>query len=1318
MQRRDNRLWLLPVLLTLCAQGGWTMDCHVSPTGNDANTGTGPEDGKALRTLQAGVDKLQPGDTLLVHGGVYRETVTFPRSGEPGKPITVKAADGEEVTVTGCDPVTGWTKQEGNLWKAPMPWTLGLGRNQVFAGGAVLIEARFPNEPDPGLGMYVSDLSPLWPTFGEFSIPDPKGSPGRLVSKLLDGQPDDYWKGACYYGVHYEGWSAQTGIIESSKSGEITVGDRTRTWWFGPAYGGGYKPEEGRGMIVGHMHALDAPGEWVWQDDTLYLIPTGGGEPTSVEAKRRQLVFDLSGQEQIRIEGLTIRAASMRLEGSANCVIDRCDLSYISHFTRFYAIGQIEDGRDTIKSGETGIFVGGHDNSFLNCSVRFSAGAGFYLRGYHHTIHNCLIDEIDYTSHYLNAITDAVSDFGDYENMLVGGHVITYNTMRNAGRHFFNFYGNGTSTASRDRAPMDYMATLFAHNHLYNGMLETKDAGLLTGYYSSGGTLDGLNSQVCYNVLHDSYDLAAMRWGVLGIVYLDAGTCDVDLHHNLLWAAPGSLQRGLWYNTMCVDVHEHDNVFHLLFTRTCAELKPADFPEGKPFRFGHDFGNPPPLPVWPQLEALRLTDPLDRTDRTDLTDRASFSLGNVDFNRGWQSLVVRFASDAKGMNTDRSGRAKPRHQKATDPLVLEATVNDGKQEQVRQQWTFLYNFSEGAWIRFNQVPLGEGYRRFRVIYGNEQPAPRQLEVHLDSADGSLVGKIDLPQTDKARGGRIQIYGEAVGDIAPEATGTRDVFLVCHSDDDKPVGEFEYFRFEQYRGQIPLQPNEVKLELRVGSKDGEKIGEVYPRATGGAEVSRDFVAKLEPAKGTQPLFLVVRSSVEGPVGAINSVSLEKAKQPIDWTGVSNPPLSRDGKLVFPEPTNLPCAKPADKYAGAAAAARPRPVIAATRVKSPPAIDGRLDEWEATAQTMTLGEDWDGSQSTATPSTAWIGYDDAALYVAAKTPVKDGTKLDFASHVWGATDAMEIAVQDGFAAKPGPILNVYGWPDGHFLSTDQAGAPAAAVDRLRKAVTYRAAAAKDSWACEWRIPFSATGFTPKTASRLLLNLGVRKVADVAWVIWRGTGGQTYLVGNAGVLVFPGEFLSSNPLPRDKLEVWLDAADDATIEKDDAGKVAVWKDSSGNGRDARQDTPDFRPLYEPAGLNERPALRFDEKAKTRLELPDLSAEKITATVFTVFSNPEPCSEVNHDQRIFTASDGKEFDYQVGLAATVPGMETGGPRQSVQVFTDRWAKRVHVGCFSPNYQTFLHGLLSEVLVYSRTLSREEQDCVRAYLALKWGVE
>jgi hypothetical protein len=1329
-----QRVLRATAVVAMLGGGSRAVDYYVSPRGNDANDGSGPADGKALRTVQAAVDKAQPGDSVLLRTGVYRETVVFPRSGTAERPITVKPGAKEKPVISGCEPVGGWALHDAakGIWKAPMGWTLGLGRNQVFVDDQVLIEARHPNTADAGLGMYVSDLSPLWPTFAELSIPDAKAAPGRITGKLLEGVPDDYWKGACYYGVHYEGWAAQTGVVESSKSGEITVGDRTRTWWFGSAYGGGYKPEEGRGMLVGHMNALDQPGEWHWQDNTLYLIPKDGKQPVTVEAKARQLAFDLSGREHIRLEGLTVRAASLRLEGSAFCVVDGCDISYVSHYTRHYDIGQIETGRDTIKSGETGIFVSGHDNAFLNSSIRISAGAGFYLRGYHHALHNCLIDEVSYTSHYLNAITDAVSDFPDYENFLVGGHVITYNTMRNAGRHFFNVYGNGTSSASRNRGPMDYMATLFAHNHLYNGMLQTKDAGFLTGYYTSGGTLDGLNTQIVYNVMHDCYDLAAMRWNALGIVYLDAGSCDVDLHDNLLWAAPGSLQRGLWYNTMCVDVHERDNLFHGEFERTCAELKPADFPGGKPFRFGHDFGSPPSRPVWPQLErriieaeACSATAPGLTTSATGISglqDGAWIGLGEVDFGVGWQSAILQFASARKELNTDKAARANPRHQKATDPLVLEAIHNDGAQEKVRTQWTFIHGVRDGAWIRFNQVPLGEGYGRFRAIYGNDQEKARRLEVRLDQVDGPLVGQVELPQTDRARGGRIQIYAAATGAVSAEATGTHDVFLVFRGEEGQTVGEFEYFRFEQYRGVLALQKNEVKIELRLGSPTGVKLGEFYPRYTGGVDTFRELVATLESASGIQPLFAVVRSAAAGPIGTLDAFRLEKAKQPIDWSGVGVAPLEREGRLVFPEATNRPCARPADKYpkvGTVASGGRPRAIAMASRLDAAPVVDGALGDWPLSdpARTLVLKESYDATPTTAPPSQAWIGYDAEALYIALRHPVGNAAGLLPSTHTWGRDDGVEIAFQDGFAKKAGAILTLYGFPDGKFSSEDYGGASPGTIASLEKGVTYKAKMGAGEWTCEWRIPFAACGFTPATAPALFFNLGVKKTTPDAWVVWRGTGGATYQVGNAGLLVFPAEMRAAG-VPTEGLEVWLDAADAATVQQDEAGNVAVWKDKSGKGRDARQDTAAFRPQFEATGLNGRPALRFDEKRLTRFELPDLSDQKLTGMVFAVISNPVASAELNHDPRIFTASDGKEFDYLVGIAATVPGLETGGPRQTVHGFTERWAKVVRVGCFSPNPQTFFTGPIGEIMVYSRVLSPTEQERVRAYLAVKWGVE
>jgi len=788
-------------------QPGAPVVFHVSPKGSDSNPGTKK---KPFATIQAGVNQLHPGDTLLIHAGTYRETITFPRSGTATAPITVKAYPGEKPVVSGCDPVSGWTKHKDAIWKAPMDWTLGLGRNQVFTANEVMMEARYPNQPSPGLEMYVSGLSTLWPTFGEFTIPQETrfSDPGRIVSKLLEGQPDDYWKGALYLGLHYEGWGTQSGVIEGSKSGEIQVGDRKEVWWFGPVYGGKYpqKDQDGKGMIVGHMNALDQPCEWVWRDNTLYFIAPDGGEPRGVEAKRRALAFDLSGRSHIVINGLKVHAASARLEDSSFCTIDGCSFAYIAHHLLEHKYLQIDKGRDgidTVKSGETGIYISGHDNRFQNCSIRFSSAAGLHIAGLRQTVHNCLIDEINYAGGGMSFWSLTQWPSSDF---YYGGHTFTYNTLSNAGRAWTASVGENWAGKGRTRAAYPTLANLFAHNHGYNCLLITRDAGGLSGGGSSGGNLNNVRGQEIYNVLHDCYDTAAMRWSrggaqqLLGIAYHDQGSCDLDFQHNLLWAAPGSHQSGWWFNTAAVNVRTDDNVFYPNFTRTTAELTESDFPGGKPFRFGHDFANPPALPKWPQLVAQDL-----HVTSCSLKNRDVVDLGLVNFNDGWQSAILRFACTATGINgvpaygkakADGSAGPKPRHVCATDPLVLDAIQNDEVSAGVKERWTFL-RMGNYAFVRFNKVPLGDGYQRLRVVYGNDNNAPAKVEVRLDRVDGPLVGEVALPQSDtpKGRGDAVCIYNAAIADLSAQATGTHDVFLVFHSESEKPSIYFDYFRFE-------------------------------------------------------------------------------------------------------------------------------------------------------------------------------------------------------------------------------------------------------------------------------------------------------------------------------------------------------------------------------------------------------------------------------------------------------------------------------------------------------------------------------------------
>ncbi len=62
-----------------------------------------------VRTIGEAVSRAEPGDTILIHGGIYRESVRIGKSGTEDKPIIIRAAEGEYVVLTGADHLTDWT---------------------------------------------------------------------------------------------------------------------------------------------------------------------------------------------------------------------------------------------------------------------------------------------------------------------------------------------------------------------------------------------------------------------------------------------------------------------------------------------------------------------------------------------------------------------------------------------------------------------------------------------------------------------------------------------------------------------------------------------------------------------------------------------------------------------------------------------------------------------------------------------------------------------------------------------------------------------------------------------------------------------------------------------------------------------------------------------------------------------------------------------------------------------------------------------------------------------------------------------------------
>lgn len=125
--RRLARTLLTACLPLLIALHAMSAEYHVSIGGNDTSPGTA---GAPLRSIQAAAQLAQPGDTITVHGGTYRERIDPPRGGSSdSRRITFQAAPGEKVVIKGSEPVKTWEKQEGPVWKAAFPNSFFGGRN-------------------------------------------------------------------------------------------------------------------------------------------------------------------------------------------------------------------------------------------------------------------------------------------------------------------------------------------------------------------------------------------------------------------------------------------------------------------------------------------------------------------------------------------------------------------------------------------------------------------------------------------------------------------------------------------------------------------------------------------------------------------------------------------------------------------------------------------------------------------------------------------------------------------------------------------------------------------------------------------------------------------------------------------------------------------------------------------------------------------------------------------------------------------------------------------------------------------------------------
>jgi hypothetical protein len=669
------------IVCSLCALA-WAgaAEIHVATTGDDAGAGTSA---KPFKTIQKAAEAAKPGDTVTVHAGTYRETVTPKASGTAEAPITFRPAKGEKVLISGTEIISGWKKDADGSFSASVPAGQYVSvcnyADQIFVNGVMLLQARYPNTPHDqlsfprqgvitGFTSKTRDDAAKWTTAVWEDANTPFATLGKnLVGAQVTIQPS------------FEMWSwTLTGTVqatEATANGGTRFTTRSRS-------NNGTDRDQGKSFDVGGKYfvfdlpvLLDAAGEWYHDRaaGVLHVRPPEGVDLTSpktvVEVRRRDFAFNLDKQAFITVQGFNLFGCTLTTDTLANgkgfsdtgeelyswhgadnwpeahhIIVDGLNVLYPSHYTD-------QSGHFINTFGcNTGLVIGGSDCVVQNCTVQYSAGNGISLFGKRNkALHNTILDaSYNQQDGAGIATTCGAAPSIDEE--------IGWNTICRTGRSGI------TARNFRNSVPGSGVARIH-HNDVSHFLIQDADGG---GLYTYGG--NGTFPRIDHNKFYRGYNAARG-------IYLDL-TNGFIVDHNLVWDVDNGLYL-LVGNEMIV----YNNT---LIARYC----------------GFDYG---PKPVGGTRDASKNC---VMVNNLGITQQPTPAGGDVDqFYAGAQPL-------AKSNNIYWDGK----YGSATDPKVVDIRRNDyrpTKDSPARGTGIVVPDFSvtlDGKTIAlpsYNDAPVGK-----------------------------------------------------------------------------------------------------------------------------------------------------------------------------------------------------------------------------------------------------------------------------------------------------------------------------------------------------------------------------------------------------------------------------------------------------------------------------------------------------------------------------------------------------------------------------------------------------------------------------------
>ncbi|MDZ8119149.1 DUF1565 domain-containing protein [Pontiella agarivorans] len=405
---------------------------YVSPDGNDNNPGT---ESQPFKTLQHGINQLSAGNTLLVRGGRYNESVIASGlTGSSASPVVIQAYPDEYVFLDGTRPISELATGSWSLASQEFPGTTHIYKiqlnqdiHQLFDDGEMMIPARWPNA-------FLHDGS-IWDREQWARGDDSLDTNGTMVA---DATIDDNGHDLAASGIDLTGamgilnvgnWLTATREITSHTSGENTFTYNPVNFTF--------QPQNHYFYAECKLELLDAEREWFYDIDTgmLYLWSPGGGMPDGdIRGKVLSYAFNISDSQYVRLDGFNFFGAAFRYYRTTHSSVKNCDLNFPSCSKRMLKqvghpdICMIEHDDDEDPSSCT----------VYNVTIRNTDSDAFYSEGNSNVLENCMFENIDFSATELRGMMFSVTMQGS-------NSVARRNTLRQSG---------ASATFSFGRAPI------------------------------------------------------------------------------------------------------------------------------------------------------------------------------------------------------------------------------------------------------------------------------------------------------------------------------------------------------------------------------------------------------------------------------------------------------------------------------------------------------------------------------------------------------------------------------------------------------------------------------------------------------------------------------------------------------------------------------------------------------------------------------------------------------------------------------------------------------------------------------------------------